>query len=255
MSDLVTRLSVLAEDDGDRYPTHVKKLAEAAASRIAALEAKLAERTGGVNEDALRALAQAYDREDAAQRGEPDPWNLDDPGDIGDSDTWVSERLGCARAAAEAFLSALTTEPAAPEGRQEAVEELAAFLCSEFDFDLDPVTGASWPEHEKDDGYRGNGYVRLQPSDVQARARENATRILTFISQITRPAEQAVTEAKPFAFCVHDFHVARMPVKARGKFEEPTEYYYPASRENDARETARLMGATCTPLYAGKESA
>lgn len=71
----------------------------------AALEAKLAERAGGVNEDALRALAQAYDREDAAQRGEPDPWNLDDPGDIGDSDTWVSERLGCARAAAEAFLS------------------------------------------------------------------------------------------------------------------------------------------------------
>lgn len=39
MSDLITRLSILAEDDGDRYPTHVKKLAEAAASRIAALEA------------------------------------------------------------------------------------------------------------------------------------------------------------------------------------------------------------------------
>lgn len=48
MSDLVTRLSVLAEDDGDRYPAHVKKLAEAAASRIAALEAQLAARTGGV---------------------------------------------------------------------------------------------------------------------------------------------------------------------------------------------------------------
>lgn len=48
MSDLVTRLSVLAEDDGDRYPAHVKKLAEAAASRIAALEAQLAERAGGV---------------------------------------------------------------------------------------------------------------------------------------------------------------------------------------------------------------
>jgi len=71
-------------------------------------ERALAERAGGVNEDALRALAQAYDREDAAQRGEPDPWNLDDPGDIGDSDTWVSERLACARAAAEAFLSALS---------------------------------------------------------------------------------------------------------------------------------------------------
>lgn len=33
-------------------------------------EAQLAERAEGVNEDALRALAQAYDREDAAQRGD-----------------------------------------------------------------------------------------------------------------------------------------------------------------------------------------
>lgn len=54
------------------------------------------------HEKALRALAQAYDREDAAQRGEPDPWNLDDPGDIGDSDTRVSERLACAEVAARA---------------------------------------------------------------------------------------------------------------------------------------------------------
>jgi len=65
------------------------------------------------HEQALRALAQAYDREDAAQRGEPDPWNLDDPGDIGDSDTWVSERLACAQVAAEAFLSALLPEAVA----------------------------------------------------------------------------------------------------------------------------------------------
>lgn len=65
------------------------------------------------HEQALRSLAQAYDREDAAQRGEPDPWNLDDPGDIGDSDTWVSERLACAQVAAEAFLSALLPEDVA----------------------------------------------------------------------------------------------------------------------------------------------
>lgn len=65
------------------------------------------------HEQALRALAQAYDREDAAQRGEPDPWSLDDPGDIGDSDTWVSERLACAQVAAEAFLSALLPEDVA----------------------------------------------------------------------------------------------------------------------------------------------
>lgn len=85
------------------------------------------------------------------------------------------------------------------EGQQEAMEALAEFLCSEFDFDLDPVVGASWPEHKDDDGYRGaKHYVRLQPSDVQARARENASRILAFIGQFyTRPAEQAVTEALP----------------------------------------------------------
>ena len=65
------------------------------------------------HEKALRALAQAYDREDAAQRGEPDPWMLDDPGDIGDSDTWVSERLACAQVAADAFLSALLPEDTA----------------------------------------------------------------------------------------------------------------------------------------------
>jgi hypothetical protein len=71
--------------------------------------------TAGVGVEALRALAQAYDREDAAQRGEPDPWMLDDPGDIGDSDMWVSERLACARVASEAFLSALA--PVVPAAR------------------------------------------------------------------------------------------------------------------------------------------
>lgn len=99
---------------------------------------------------------------------------------------------------AEAEYHASLREQDAPEGQQPvAVEALAEFLCSEFDFDLDPITGASWPEHENDDGYRGGrSFVRLQPSDVQARARENAARILTFLKQqTTRPPEQAVTEA------------------------------------------------------------
>lgn len=60
-----------------------------------------------LHEEALRALAQAYDREQSAQRGEPDPWMLDDPGDISDSDTWVSERLACAELAARALFDAL----------------------------------------------------------------------------------------------------------------------------------------------------
>lgn len=126
------------------------------------------------------------------------------------------------------ILSALTTEPAAPEGRREAVRIGDAVLDWMVKFDLLDA---------------GNEYY---VSDVLA--------VLNDLTPSTRPAEQAVTEAKPVAFRVHDFHVARIPMKARGKFDEPTEYFYPASRENDARETARIMGATCTPLYAGKES-
>lgn len=57
---------------------------------------------------ALRALAQAYDKEDAAQRGEPDPWNLDDPGDIGDSENWIAERIACAEAGITAYRAALS---------------------------------------------------------------------------------------------------------------------------------------------------
>lgn len=49
-------------------------------------------------DEQCRAFAQGYDREDAAQRGEADPWNLDDPSDAGDSDTWISERISCVRA-------------------------------------------------------------------------------------------------------------------------------------------------------------
>lgn len=72
------------------------------------------------------------------------------------------------------------------------VEALAEFICAEFDFDLNPVVGAQWPEHANDDGYRGDrAYVRLQPSDVQARARENATRILTFLDQRAALQHQA----------------------------------------------------------------
>ena len=52
------------------------------------------------------------------------------------------------------------------------------------------------------------------------------------------------------AYWVHDFHIARQPVKAKGLFPEPTEYLYPASRADHARETARVLGGECTPLYA-----
>jgi hypothetical protein len=35
-------------------------------------------------------------------------------------------------------------------------------------------------------------------------------------------------ETEPVAYLVNDFHVARQPVKAKGKFPEPDHYLYPA---------------------------
>lgn len=91
--------------------------------------------------------------------------------------------------------------------QSERIERLAEYLCSEFDFSLNPCVGYSWPEHENDDGYRGDGsFVKLQPSDVQAYARENAKRILAFLER-----EAALSAAEPVSFegqnyncpCVH----------------------------------------------------
>lgn len=64
------------------------------------------------------------------------------------------------------------------------------------------------------------------------------------------PARVRVKEADPVAYWVHDFSVPRTPVNARGRFDEPTEYFYPASRVEHARNAARVMRGKCTPLYA-----
>lgn len=55
---------------------------------------------------------------------------------------------------------------------------------------------------------------------------------------------------EPVAWWVHDLHVARQPVKARARYPEPTEFLYPASREQDARNAAKMLGGKCTPLFA-----
>lgn len=68
-------------------------------------------------------------------------------------------------------------------------------------------------------------------------------------STSTNPAEPKV-KAEPVAFLVDDFHVVRSLVKARGKFPKPDHFLYPANREADARDVARVMRGTCTPLYA-----
>lgn len=76
----------------------------------------------------LEALARAYDREDAAQMGEPDPW-----WDIIEQDDtpWFDERIACARAGLEAYLSA--TASASP-----AAAEVVAFVP------LHPRSGPLW---------------------------------------------------------------------------------------------------------------
>lgn len=55
---------------------------------------------------------------------------------------------------------------------------------------------------------------------------------------------------EPVAWWVHDLHVARQPVKARARYPEPTEFLYPASQEQDARNAAKMLGGKCTPLFA-----
>jgi hypothetical protein len=50
----------------------------------------------------LEIAARAYDREDSAQRGEPDPWGLSS--DDADMDRqWREERMACALCALEAL--------------------------------------------------------------------------------------------------------------------------------------------------------
>ncbi|MDR6431282.1 hypothetical protein [Brucella pseudogrignonensis] len=97
---------------------------------------------------------------------------------LGNTMSWLQDQV-----------RALSSQPVA--GRRKTVDELAAYLCDEFDFDLNPVHGASWPEHENDEGKREGGFVRLQPSDVQAYARENAKRILTFLGLAASPGASA----------------------------------------------------------------
>lgn len=57
-----------------------------------------------------------------------------------------------------------------------------------------------------------------------------------------------------WAYRVHDFHVARSPVKARARALEGTEHLYPASRKDDAYSMAKVCGGTCTPLYPAEDA-
>lgn len=58
-----------------------------------------------MSQNQLEAFARAYDREDASQRGEPDPWQ-----DGKDDAVWVAERLACAKAALSSLEAAAPSE-------------------------------------------------------------------------------------------------------------------------------------------------
>lgn len=115
------------------------------------------------------------------------------------------------------------------------------------------------PTHEDGSGEVTEATVTLTRSQIDALLK--AAYPFSTKDERSRTLEAAlshtsgeVTEAMPRAFLVHDMHVPRMPVKAKGRFPEPTEHLYPASREDDAKEMARMMRGTCTPLFAKEDS-
>src|SRR3546814_302838 len=57
------------------------------------------------------------------------------------------------------------------------VERVVQFLHDEGGFDEAWSESASWPEHPDDTGQREGGYVRIVPSDVQAKFRDVAQRL------------------------------------------------------------------------------
>ncbi|OBQ68944.1 hypothetical protein EFV37_29340 [Mesorhizobium loti] len=78
----------------------------------------------------LEALARAYDREDASQRGEPDPWD-----DGAEDPIWRAERLACAKAA----MQAISTPIAAGGGEATAsavFDAIRPYVRDFVDFDL-----------------------------------------------------------------------------------------------------------------------
>ena len=72
--------------------------------------------------------------------------------------------------------AALATQPATSQ-EGEAVEALAQFLHDEGGFG-DAMTDRTWPEHDGDTGQRGEGWVKIVPSDVAAHFRDVARRWL-----------------------------------------------------------------------------
>jgi hypothetical protein len=61
----------------------------------------------GWDDDLCRAFAAAHDREEAAQRGEPDPWAPDSRGPSEWEAPWEADRIACVRVGLAAVEKAL----------------------------------------------------------------------------------------------------------------------------------------------------
>ncbi|MBH1992481.1 MAG: hypothetical protein I8H86_06300 [Sphingomonadaceae bacterium] len=74
------------------------------------------------------------------------------------------------------------------EGEAERIERAAEWLHNEGSFD-DAWPDRTWPEHPGDTGQRDGGFVKIVPSDVQAKFREVATRMLRVFPSALKPAD------------------------------------------------------------------
>lgn len=87
--------------------------------------------------------------------------------------TIPNQRMQMVRPVPEEALTRLTAQSG--EGRsgagEDAVEAVAQWLHDEGGFG-DSFSGRTWPEHPDDTGQREGGWVKLVPSDVQAKFRD-----------------------------------------------------------------------------------
>lgn len=112
--------------------------------------------------------------------------------------------------------------------REQKLEQALREVRSHFDVEMD------------DDG-------RTAAIGYDSKALQKVVRILD--AALSTPKVGAVKPVEPVAYLVHNFMVARQPVKAQGRFPSPDHYLYPASRKDDAEATAKTLRADCDPLY------
>ncbi|MEC3912363.1 hypothetical protein U5A82_18350 [Sphingobium sp. CR2-8] len=83
---------------------------------------------------------------------------------------------------------ALSPAPDRGEVDAEHIERAAQWLHDEGGFG-DAWSNYTWPEHRDDTGQRDGGFVKIVPSDVQAKFREVATRMLRVFPAALKPAD------------------------------------------------------------------